>query len=299
MTKPKYAGNGFFVLPAKDEEPYRLWHAFACAIRRQGDELHPDYAEWGDFENQDFRIWFDDSWKRLFSVGTGVALLEPGTVVPDDQGGRFMTVIIPMEGYIDSKVGYQLNMILKEHFTVDDKATKPMARWRITDNYDNGMVTALPAARRFLRLYNFWIDAVLELRGDTDAAFDMAVRAMNRWYDTQNKVAMNEIGELPDPYKRYDEYLDYKNGGGTKKADEWGHTEVSDNNGYKSFKLTAEDSRKSISRDLVRAKNISYNVKERRVFPGHYSDTSRIPKGQAELIRENERRLTRQLRSLK
>jgi hypothetical protein len=299
MTKPKYAGDGFFVLPAKDEEPYRLWHAFACAIRRQGDVLHPDYEEWGDFENQNFRIWFADSWKRLFAVGTGVALLEPGAAVPDDEGGRFMTVIIPMEGFNRSKVGYQLQTILEEHFAVDDNATRPTPRWQITDNYENGMVTALPATRRFLRLYNFWIDALLELQGDTDDAFDMAVRAMNLWYDSENIAAADEIGELPDPYRKYEEYLKYKKQGGSENPKDWQHSEVSDNNGFKSFKLTAADSRKSIARDLTRAKNIAYNVRVIRTFPGYYSDSIKIPRGQAEKIQEDERRLFKNLSVLR
>jgi hypothetical protein len=269
MARPQYLGDGFFVLPVKDKEPYRMWWRFAKAARRpeSGLKLHPDYEEWGDFESQEFSVWFDDHWRSLFSVGTGVKELKPGEIVPD-AGHRFITILVPLDGYRPEKVGWQLEEIVNQNFVKNDMASKPKATWQITENYHFGMNTALAEAWRYLELYECWLDAKSESVDEEDQ-FDAAVRKLIEKYAIFHQY-------LPECYESYVDYLNYKINGGTKDKKDWEHTEVSDNNGFKSFKLTAEDSRRSISRDLTRAKNIAINVANDREFPGYYSETKSV-----------------------
>ena len=265
MARPEYLGDGFFILPVKDKEPYRMWWRFAKAARRpeSGLTLHPDYEEWGDFESEGFSVWFDDHWRSLFSVGAGVKELKPGEIVPN-AGHRFITLLVPIEGYSSMKVGWQLDEIVKQNFVKNYGVSKPKARWQITENYHFGMKTALSEAWRYLELYECWLDTKTAGVDEGDQ-FDIAVRA-----------CAATVENLPECYESYVSYLDYKINGGKKDKKDWVYKELLDNRGFFVKELTAEDSRRSIYRDLTRAKNIAKNIANDREFPGYYSETKPV-----------------------
>lgn len=262
MPRPRYFGDGFSVLPAKNEEPYRLWHAWAIAARRMGMTLHPDYEEWGPFESEPFSQWFDDNWERLFSATTELVRLVPGTEVPNEMYGRGVSVFIPLQGPSASKILTQLEMIIRAHFVHDDDGERPrFSGWNVTYNYERGMAASLPETRRYLRLLNNWID--LKSRGEPEP-FDKAVIWTIGQADTYKEIRQG-IGGVPNAYRKYASYLSYRAGGGTEIASKYF-------GGDECWENSAEYYRRPIAEDLRKAKKIAHNVAILKQFPGDYSE---------------------------
>src|SRR5262245_10937993 len=98
MCRPmqkRFRGDDSHRLPALQREPYRLWFEFLKLASRDPDIHINDahYKAWGSFRDQDFKDWWEEHWRPLFSVAIGVRVLGAADEL-GDQGG--LVVSIPL-----------------------------------------------------------------------------------------------------------------------------------------------------------------------------------------------------------
>ena len=73
MNRRKFKGDDEYRLPAHQIEPYRLWFEFLKLAKRDPSIKIKSsiYRSWGNIEEADFRIWWEDNWRKLFAVDIG------------------------------------------------------------------------------------------------------------------------------------------------------------------------------------------------------------------------------------
>jgi hypothetical protein len=258
----KWKGDGTYFLPAGEIEPYRLWFEFLKLAMSDPEVTvdHAFYEEWGDVQNLTFKEWWGSRWRQLFAVQAGVRRLSVGEMVQDDT--RSITLNIPLSGK-RSDIQRQIDAFLMQG---DEPNLAQQGRFQLTQGYDQGFIKQMDRARRYLRLYDFWMkhrDAD-RLRRVEGAARDYAA-----WYakwepKVRKKGSKLRITPIPLHYKVYASYLEERAAG--KRIKQTEHHLTTRREGGD---IAADDARKAIGRDLKKARNLAANV-GRGEFPGRY-----------------------------
>lgn len=248
----RWKGDGEFVLPAGSVEPYRLWFEY-LKLAATDIEVTIDptvYADWGDYRDQTFSRWWKDHWRSHFAVRSRVERLEAGSLVP--MGADAVTLIIPLSGHSDDVLA-QVAAFLDS----DGVNLKRQGRFALSLGYEHGFLKQLDKARRYLRLYGYWLrhaDAAPRKR------IERAARDYVRWYEGwEAKIkagSRRRVTPIPYFYKVFVAYLD---AGGRKS----GTSQVMSAEG------NAENARRQIVRDVRIARKLAANVAV-GVFPGVY-----------------------------
>jgi hypothetical protein len=265
----RFWGDGHYVLPTPDIEPYRLWFEWLkLAINDRiydGDSEREirftdrHYDAWGDVRNTPFKDWWAENWRSLFGMTTGVLEIPAGQVAPKAE--RFITLLIPLSG-MRHKIGFQIDEILAKHPEFIATDDRPQAQFELSAGYDHGFTKRLSESRRYLKLYELWLE---QRTYDERERVDLAVRAFVAWHKTDPDQARRSVGGLTEAYKVYDQFL-------TDQDDGLEVTRASYALVYRrdGTEMTAEKGRKAIGRDLAKARKIAQNLAAGQ-FPGEYS----------------------------
>lgn len=265
----RFWGDGHYVLPTPDVESYRLW--FEWLKLAMNDRIYDGdsergirftdgrYDAWGDVQNTPFEDWWEENWRRLFGMTTGVLEIPAGEVVPHTE--RFITLLVPLSG-MRSKIGYQLAEILEKHPEFEPTEDRPTAQFELSKGYHQGFTKRLSESRRYLRLYELWLE---QQANDERERVDLAVRAFVAWHEANPDDARRSVGNLTEAYKVYNQFLIEQAQG--NEVDRATYARVYRRDGKE---MTAEKGRKAIGRDLAKARKIAQNLAAGQ-FPGDYS----------------------------
>lgn len=265
----RFWGDGHYVLPTQDIEPYRLWFEWLkLAIRDRGTDnelggtlpqIDHCYDDWGDVLNTPFHEWWEQKWRTLFGMTAGVMEIQPGQIVPE--GTRFITLFVPLTG-MRHKIGIQVDEIIRQHPEFEETEHRPTAQFELSAGFEQGFTKRLSESRRYMRLYELWLD---HRTRDERESVDLAARAFVSWHRANPEEARRTVGNLTEAYKVYDKFL----------ADQDDGLEVTRASYALIYRLdgkemTAEKGRKAIGRDLAKARKIAQNLAAGQ-FPGDYS----------------------------
>lgn len=248
----RWKGDGEFMLPAGSVEPYRLWFEYLKLASTDPEvTINPTvYAEWGDYHDQTFSKWWKDHWRSHFAVRNRVELLNAGTLVPT--GLDTITLNIPLSGHSDDVLAQVAAFLDREGVNL-----KGQGRFALSLGYEHGFLKQLDKARRYLRLYSYWLR-----HSDTTSRkrIERAAKDYVRWYEGwEAKIkagSRRRVTPIPYFYKVFVAYLD---SGGRKS----GISQVMSAEG------NVENARRQIVRDVRIARKLAENVAG-GVFPGVY-----------------------------
>jgi hypothetical protein len=265
----KFWGDGHYVLPTTTVEPYRLW--FEWLKLALNDRVYDGdsereirftdrrYDAWGDVQNTPFEDWWEDNWRTLFGMTTGVLEIPTGQLPPKSE--RFITLLIPLSG-MRHKIGYQIDEILAKHPQFVASDDRPKADFELSEGYQQGFTKRLSESRRYLRFYELWLGQ--KTNGERDRV-DLAVRAFVAWHKANPDEARYSVGNLTEAYKVYNQFLIDRDEGLRINRAEYALSQR-----LRGDDVTAEKARKAIGRDLAKARKIAQNLAAGQ-FPGDYS----------------------------
>ena len=210
-------------------------------------------------QNTPFPLWWEENWRRLFGMTTGVLEIPAGEVVPFAE--RFITLLVPLSG-MRSKIGYQLAEILEKHPEFEPTEDRPTAQFELSKGYHQGFTKRLSQSRRYLRLYELWLE---QQANDERERVDLAVRAFVAWHEANPDEARRSVGHLTEAYQVYNKFLIEQAQGNEVTRSGFALEYSEDGND-----VTAEKGRKAIGRDLAKARKIAQNLAAGQ-FPGDYS----------------------------
>ena len=264
-------GDGYYVLPTNEKEPYRLWFEWLKLAQRDSEVCFTDnrYDAWGDVQDTPFEDWWDENWRTLFGMTAGVRELLPRQVVP--QGNGFVILFVPLTGTRD-KIGYQVAQIVAEHPQFEETGERPApppfnlsdskGQKAPTKRLSNGFLKSLTQSRRYLRLYQLWLE---HGTNDKDERLELATRAFVLWHQEHPDEAIGSVGQLNENYKVYDAFLRERDLGSRGNM-----TTFTRDNSLNPNAVTAAKAHDEVARDLKRARNIAKNLAKGQ-FPGDYS----------------------------
>ena len=265
----RFWGDGHYVLPTRDIEPYRLWFEWLkLAIRDHVNDSETSsaipnidrrYDAWGDVQNTPFEDWWEENWRTLFGITAGVTKIRPGEIVPE--GERYITLFVPLTG-MRHKISYQIEQILSKHPEFEETEERPKAQFELSDGYEHGFTKRLSESRRYLRLYELWLE---QRTNNERERVDLAVRAFVAWHNADPATASASVGQLTKKYEVYDKLLKEQDRGRGVSRNQFALEYSEDGDG-----LTADKGRKAIGRDLAKARKIAQNLAAGQ-FPGDYS----------------------------
>lgn len=254
----RWRGDGTYFLPAGEVEPYRLWFEF-LKLALTDPDIDVDarhYEPWGNVASLSFNNWWGLNWRRLFGLKSGVIKLEPGSIVGSDPS--HLTVQIPLAGKTDEILS-QIAKLLEDR---DGFHLERQGLFGFTVGYEQGFIKQMDKARRYLRLYSYWMK---HKDLDRRKRLDRAATDYARWYaawepKVRAKGSKLRVTPMPIFYKVYVAYLDQKALG---KRERGGQASFGDVGG------SAEMARRQIARDIRLARKLAANVSCGE-FPGVY-----------------------------
>lgn len=262
MARKKFKGDEEHRLPAQQIEPYRLWFEFLKLAKKDPSiKIKASiYRSWGNIEDADFRIWWEDNWRKLFAVDIGVSLFNPETDLSNLKD-RELIVRIPL--YQDSKRSIsQISELLKANGASERLKDMADGQFRLRVGEEGHPSTRflrnLPKVRLLLNIYRFWLSHP-DL-SDKERLEQTAISYFE-WADGWNKKIKDKkwkrsLIDVPYALSVYVQYL--KSRGSKKKISLYGseHGDVSDH-------------RRQVARYIRKSRQIAENVAEGQ-FPGVY-----------------------------
>lgn len=262
MARKKFKGDEEHRLPAQQIEPYRLWFEFLKLAKRDPSiKIKASiYRSWGDIEEADFRIWWEDNWRRLFAVDIGVSLFNPETDISSPKE-RELIVRIPL--YQDPKRSLnQISELLKANGASERLKDMADGQFRLQVGNDGHPSTRflrnLPKVRLLLNIYRFWL-SYPDLP-DKERLEQTAISYFE-WADGWNRQVREKkwkrsLIDVPNSLSTYVKYLNMR---GIRKKVPLHGSEIGD----------VSDHRRQVARYIRKAKQIATNV-ARGEFPGVY-----------------------------
>ena len=262
MALKKFKGDDEYQLPAHQIEPYRLWFEFLKLAKRDSSlKIKASiYRSWGNIEEVDFRIWWEQNWRKLFAVDIGVSLFNP-EADSARQKDRELIVRIPL--YQDPKRSLsQISELLKANGASERLKDMAEGQFRLQVGNEGHPSTRflrnLPKVRLLLNIYRFWLSH--EGIGEKERLERTAISYFE-WADGWNKKVREKkwnrsLIDVPYALSVYVQYL--KSRGDRKKVKL-----------YESQLGDVSDHRRQVARYIRKARQIAGNVAEGR-FPGEY-----------------------------
>jgi hypothetical protein len=199
----KWSGDGRFLLPAKQIEPYRLWFEF-LKIAHVDPNISVDYdfyADWGPFWELSFNEWWtEDRCRTLFAVDAGVRVLDVGTSIDIDKDA--IVVRLPLNKD-STETLEEVRKLLKQRNAGVKCDQVGQGRFGLSEGYQKGFLKYLNKANLMLRLYGIWLKNADEKGRLGKTAVEFYDWAMKRNALIKDKVYKLTPPEFPEGVKAF------------------------------------------------------------------------------------------------
>jgi hypothetical protein len=268
MTK-RWSGDGNYILPAGQVEPYRLWFEYLKLASRDPEIKIKTrlYETWGGYDQLSFDQWWTDYWQDLFAINhvASVRTLDVAERKNADAGKVLIEVDLHAT---QAEIIADFQKVLKQVRPKKSVSRKiPKASFSLSLGSDKGFEKRLNTARCMLRLYGYWLEYP---EADSRKRIERAAIRYRDWAVTWDKQIKAKNYKRPRPYLPncfhvYAEFLEQKNNRRQKPLKQR-QTGTFNKDGVGTH---AEDARRMVVRYIRKARKIAQNVATGN-FPGKY-----------------------------